>query len=291
VPGLYFTEALAADIAMSITAHLGLPCDAGELAQLPPSRLSAAADEVADTMAANPRWGEAAHLQAPFAPIVDGEVLPAAPWQALADGAASGVELIVGHTRDEYRLFMVALGQLGTITPERIDAALRMLAPDPAAYRAAHSEAGPERLWELLHSDWLFRMPSLRLAQAQQAHAQTHLYELTWDAPGMGGETLGACHGLGVPLTFGNLTAGAAAFLIGDPPPAEAGEIATRVRAAWIAFAATGDPGWPAYDPRARKTWIIDAEPDVTRYPEEVSRRLWAEHPFGPVGLAIAAAG
>jgi para-nitrobenzyl esterase len=219
VPGLYFTEALATDIGAAISSHLGLPPSARELARLSPSRLNDAADEVAATMAANPRWGHAAHLQAPFAPVVDGEVLPAVPWQALADGAASGVQLIVGHTRDEYRLFMAVKGELGEITPEHTDAALRVLAPDPGAYRAAHPEAGPEQLYELLHSDWLFRMPSLRLAQAHHPHGPTHLYELTWNAPGMGGETLGACHGLGVPLTFGNLTAGAAAFLIGDARP------------------------------------------------------------------------
>ena len=287
VPGLYFTEALATDIAAVITGHLGLPPSARELARLSPSRLNDAADEVADKMAANPRWGQAAHLQAPFAPVVDGEVLPAVPWQALAGGAASGVELIVGHTRDEYRLFMAVKGELGEITPEQTDAALRVLAADPGAYRAAHPAVGPERLYELLHSDWLFRMPSLRLAEAHHPHGPTHLYELTWNAPGMGGETLGACHGLGLPLTFGNLTAGAAAFLIGHRPPPEAAGLATRVRAAWTAFAATGDPGWPAYDPRERHTWIIDTEPAVRPYPEETSRRLWVDHPFAPVGLAV----
>jgi para-nitrobenzyl esterase len=136
VPGLYFTEALATDIAAAITGHLGLPPSARELARLSPSRLNDAADEVAGKMAANPRWGQAAHLQAPFAPVVDGEVLPAVPWQALAGGAASGVELIVGHTRDEYRLFMAVKGELGEITPEQTDAALRVLAADPGAYRA-----------------------------------------------------------------------------------------------------------------------------------------------------------
>ena len=286
VPGLYFTEALATDIAGAITAHLGLPPSAHELARISPSRLSVAADEVAAKMAANPRWGEAAHLQTPFAPVVDGEVLPAVPWQALAGGAASGIELIVGHTRDEYRLFMAVKGELGEITAEQIDAALSVLAPDPGAYRAAHPAVGSEKLYELLHSDRLFRMPSLRLAQAHHLHGQTHLYELTWNAPGMGGETLGACHGLGLPLTFGNLTAGAAAFLIGHQPSAEAARLTTRVRAAWTAFAATGDPGWPAYDPRERQTWIIDTEPAVRPYPEEISRRLWAEHPFAPVGLS-----
>ena len=289
VPGLFFTEALAADIGAAITACLGLPPAAGELAQLPPSRLSDAADEVAARMAGNPRWGQAAHFQAPFAPVVDGEVLPDAPWRALADGAASGVELVVGHTRDEYRLFMVVKGQLGEITPEQTDAALHVLAPDPGAYRAAHPAVGPERLYELLHSDRLFRMPSLCLAEAHRPHGPTHLYELTWNAPGMGGGVLGACHGLGLPLTFGNLTAGAAEFLIGHEPPPEAAELSTRVRAAWTAFAATGDPGWPAYDPRGRHTWIIDTEPAVRPYPEETSRRLWADHPFAPVGLTAPA--
>jgi para-nitrobenzyl esterase len=286
LPGLYFTEALANDIGAAITGRLGVPPSARVLAGLSPSQLNEAADEVAVTMAANPRWGQAAHVETPFAPVVDGEVLPAVPWPALAAGAASGVELIVGHTRDEYRLFMVAKGELGRITAEQTDAALRLLSPDPAAYRAAHPAAGPERLYELLHSDWLFRMPSLRLADAHQSHGPTHLYELTWNAPGLGGETLGACHGLGLPLTFGNLTAGAAAFLIGDRPPPETAALATRVRAAWTAFAATGDPGWPAYDPRERHTWIIDTEPAVRRYPEETSRRLWADYPFPPVDLA-----
>src|SRR5450631_3381457 len=289
VPGLYFTEALATDIGAAITGHLGLPPSARELARLSPSRLNDAADEVAGKMAANPRWGQAAHLQAPFAPVVDGEVLPAVPWQALAGGAASGVELIVGHTRDEYRLFMAIKGELGKVTPEQTNAALRVLAPDPDAYRAAHPSASLEKLYELLHSDWLFRMPSLRLAEAHHAHGRTHLYELAWNAPGMGGETLGACHGLGLPLTFGNLTAGAAAFLIGEPPPPEAAGLTTRVRAAWTAFAATGDPGWPAYDLSERLTWIIDTEPTVRPYPEETSRRRWAGHPFAPVGLAVPA--
>src|SRR3954452_12226274 len=112
---------------------------------------------------------------------------------------------------------MLVKGELGAITTEQTEAALQVLAPDPEAYRAAFPAADPERLYELLHSDWLFRMPSLRMAEAHCLHGPTHVYELTWNAPGMGGQTLAACHGLGLPLTFGNLTAGAGAFLIGDP--------------------------------------------------------------------------
>jgi para-nitrobenzyl esterase len=61
------------------------------------------------------------------------------------------------------------------------------------------------------------------------------------------------------------------------------------VRSAWTSFATTGDPGWPAYDVDARRTWIIDSHPRVAAYPEETSRRLWSDESIAPVDLVRAA--
>ena len=285
VPSLFFSAELAADIAAAVADELGVAPLAGELARLSPERLIDAGDTVAGKMGDYPQWGRVAYVQSLFAPVVDGEVLPEAPWRLLADGAARDVELIVGHNRDEYRLFMLIKGETGQITAERAATALRELAPDPEAYRAAYPGADDEQLYELVHSDWTFRMPSVQLAETHQRHGRAHLYELTWPAPGMGGDVLGACHGLGLPLTFGNLTVGSAGLLLGQEPPPAAAELSARVRAAWIAFATTGDPGWPAYEPQNRHTWIIDTEPGVTAYPEEASRELWAGHTFDPLTL------
>ncbi len=157
------------------------------------------------------RWGPITYRPIPFAPVVDGDVLPATPWQALAAGAGRDVDLLVGHTRDEHRLFSLIDGVLGQVTEEQAETALRALAPGPDGarrYREAFPAAGPEELYELVNADWLFRMPTLHLAEAHAAAGgRTHLYELTWPAPGMGG-ALGACHGLDVPLVFGNLSSG-----------------------------------------------------------------------------------
>ena len=129
--------------------------------------------------------------------------------------------LIVGHTRDEARLFLAMSGQLGTITEERAAHVLRGLGPGPdgeRAYRAAFPGASAESLYELVQNDWVFRMPTLHLAQAQAAAGGVaYLYELAWAAPVHGG-ILGACHGLDGPLVFGNLDGGLAARLIGPPP-------------------------------------------------------------------------
>jgi para-nitrobenzyl esterase len=289
LPGTYFTPELAADIAAVCAAELGLRPTVADLSTVAPSDLSAAGDAVTAKVGQwAERWGQPAHRTIPFAPVVDGEVLPVTPWQALADGAARDIDLIVGHTRDEQRLFLVIEGLLGQVTPEQTATALEIFAPGPDGarrYRDAFPGAGPEELYELVHSDWLFRMPSFHLAEAQAtAGGRVHLFELTWPAPGMGG-AFGACHGLDVPLVFGNLDRGQPAVLIGEGPSPEAEALSAQMRTAWTSFAIHGDPGWPAYDTGQRLTQVFDTQPAVVAYPEEASRLIWQDHKFPALAL------
>jgi para-nitrobenzyl esterase len=289
VPGALFTPELAADIAATFAAELGLRPTAADLSTVAPAELSAAGDAVIARIGRYAdRWGRPAHRTIPFAPVVDGDVLPTTPWRALADGAGRDVDLIVGHTRDEQRLFSWIEGVLGQVSDERAATALDLFSPDPDGprrYRDTFPHAGPEELFDLVLSDWLFRMPSLHLAEAQvQAGGRAHLFELTWPAPAMDG-ALGACHGLDVPLVFGNLDKGQTAMLIGTDPAPDAAKLSTRMRTAWAAFAADGNPGWPAYDTRQRLTQLFDTQPEVTGYPEEASRLIWQDHTFTALPL------
>ncbi|WSG37391.1 carboxylesterase family protein [Dactylosporangium sp. NBC_01737] len=289
IPGTFFSPELAADIAAAFAAELGVRPTAADLSTVDPTLLPAAGDAVFTKIEQwKDRWGPITYRPIPFAPVVDGDVLPATPWQALAAGAARGVDLLAGHVRDEHRLFSLIDGVLGQVTAEQADAALRALAPGPdgaGRYRAAFPDASSEQLYETVNADWLFRMPTLHLAAAHAAAGgRTHLFEVTWAAPGMAG-ALGACHGLDVPLVFGNLSSGRPGMLIGDPPPAEAEALSARIRAAWTAFATGGDPGWPAYDAAQRLTQILDTRPAVTAYPEAASERLWREHTFAALPL------
>ncbi len=267
--GTYFTPRLAADIASACADELGV--EPVELPTVDPRLLPVASDAVAATIGRfASRWGRAAHAPALFAPVVDGAVLPTTPWR----GLSGSVELMVGHTRHEQRLLTALSGLLGEVTEEQAAETAAVFGPDPQRYRESFPD--PEELYEVVRSDWLFRMPSLHLAEAQLAvGGRAHLYELTWPAPGMGG-VLGACHGLDVPLVFGNLTTGQTAWLIGEPTP-EAEALSTQMRTAWVSFATHGDPGWAGYDTGA--TRLFDCEPEVTAYPEQVSRQIWREAP------------
>ncbi len=290
VPGLYCTPALAADIAATLAARLGAAPTAAGLAATDPQRLADEVDPLSSEMPAHAdRWGRVAHVGTPFSPVVDGELVPDVPWRALADGRAAGVELLTGHNRDEYRLFLVLAGRLGKITEEDAATALRILAPGAdgeQAYRSSYPHASAEALCELVHSDAMFRMPGLHLAEAHTAAGGTaFLYELCWPSPALGG-ALGACHALDVPLLFGTFSSPFGRILLGEEEPsAEALALASEIRRAWTAFVAHGDPGWPAYRADQRLTRLLDADPSTAPYPEEPSRQIWNGHDLSPFDL------
>ncbi|MEU5861696.1 carboxylesterase family protein [Nonomuraea sp. NPDC047529] len=290
VPGLHSTPALARQVTAALADRLGATAPtAAALRDIDPWRLAAELTSFnAGLHAHRESWGRLTATGTALCPVVDGEVLPETPWSALTGGRASGIELLVGHTRDEFRLFSVMSGRRGTFTDHDARTALELLAPRPRgaeAYRAAFPQAGPEELVETVYSDALFRMPSQKLAEANAAAGGTsYLFELRWPAPALGG-TLGACHSLDVPLAFGTLDSPVGAQLIGDEPGPEAVALAHELREAWVRFVTTGDAGWAVYRPDRRLTRVLDAESETVPYPEHASLRIWDGHSPAPFDL------
>lgn len=280
--GTFLSAELAADIAAALADAARLPAAGAELfAAVPPDRLVAAAGAVESTLPERTRWGAVTQCDTVFSPVVDGEVLTRTPWRALRAGTARDVELLAGHNRNEFRLFMMFSEMIGQVTHAEAARVLRALGAEE--YRTAFPGAAPEELYELALSDWLFRMPTALLANA---HAGTrYLYELTYPAPGSGG-VLGACHALDVPLLFGAWAGeGIARTVGGDNPPASLLALGDVMRGEWAAFASGGDPGWPAWRPDEQLTRIYADPPTVARYPERASLRLWDDRRFDPLPL------
>ncbi|RKT19785.1 carboxylesterase type B [Streptomyces sp. 1114.5] len=284
VPGNLCTPALAAEVTAELAKLVGTAPTAAALAEVAPWTLAAAVTDLGAELPRHlARWGRLAQAGIATVPVVDGEVLPGAPWSVLASGRVAGVDLLVGHTRDEFRLFGVLSGRHGTFTDEEAGLALDLLAPAPSGpdrYRAAHPGATASDLLETVSSDALFRMPSLRLAEANSAAGGTsYLVELAYPAPAMGG-LFGACHGLDVPLAFGSLDSPIGRHFLGEPPAPEAVRLSRELQQGWVRFVTTGDPGWAAFDPEQQLTRVLDARSETVRYPEQASREIWAGHPL-----------
>ena len=263
VPGVLLSPELAGDLAAACAAELGVGATVAELGDVEPELLVMAAEAVRGAM--QERWGLAAKRGIQFAPVVDGDVLPETPWRAVAAGRARNIALMVGHTRDEQRLFSLLQGILGQVTAEMAAEAVDLFAPKNATYP---SISAPEALFDVVHGDWLFRMPSLHLAEAQAAAGgPVHLFELTYQG------ALGAAHGLDIPLVFGNFDQGQTAALVAGSPAPELEELAARMRKVWAA-----GPDWPVYESEQRLTMVFDAVSSVQPYPEDESRLIWQGH-------------
>ena len=97
---------------------LGVPPDRDSIKAVPLDKfVQAASDLVVEVQTApDPaRWGQLALSLLPFAPTVDGSVLPAAPLTSITAGQGGNVPLLIGSNRDEARLFLVAAATIDLI--------------------------------------------------------------------------------------------------------------------------------------------------------------------------------
>ena len=169
--------------------------------------------------------------------------------------------------------------QVGEIDPGRPDpdGDRDLRRPQRRRRRHVHRRTGPARpigdVLVAISTDQAFRIPSIRLAETQAGLGRpTYMYLFTWPTPVMDGR-LKSCHALELPFMWNALDRPGLSQLTGDGPERQA--IADTMHAAWIAFARTGDPGWPAYDATRRATQRFDVDCEILDDPMADERQLW----------------
>jgi para-nitrobenzyl esterase len=225
----------------------------------------------------------------PLTPVVDGAVLPAAPQDAIADGSASDVPLLIGTNRDEFKMFLIA-DPKGRDPDEDVvcrrlqrafSAASERLEPQAAVdgYRASRARRGesvePRELWSAIESDRIFRVGSIKAAEAHAAYQpRTYTYLFTRESPAMRG-ALGACHALELPFVFGTLDTPGIDRFAGTGPEARA--LSEEMMDAWLTFARTGEAPWPTYEGGRRATMVFGPASRVEDAPMDDERQLWQQ--------------
>jgi para-nitrobenzyl esterase len=282
-------------VAGYLAAALGVPAERDAIRAVPLDKLVRAASDLVVEVQTAPdpaRWGQLALSLLPFAPTVDGTLLPAAPLTSIAGGQGRDVPLLIGSNREEARLFLVAAQTIGVIDDgllEAVAAGYGLPGDGLAVYRDVMPGARPGDVLAAVISDWFFRVPAIRVAEARAAGvagagregvgagvgvgagAGTWMYRLDHPEPASNHE-LGACHGVEVPFVFDTIGGSELEPRLG-PRPSQA--VADRVHRVWVDFVTGGDPGWAPYDPGRRTTGLLTDVVTAADDPAGRERAVW----------------
>jgi para-nitrobenzyl esterase len=195
-----------------------------------------------------------------FGPVLDMKWLTRHPFWPDANPQSNAIPLLLGNTHDETRAFyrpghplLAGLGWdnlAARIAPElRIDAHPEWVV---AEYRRLFPAYAPEQIfYAATTAGRSWRAQIIEAEERARAGVPAFVYQLDHPSP--------APHGTDIPLVFA-----------GEGPVAEA----------FLRFARSGDPGWPAYMLPSRRTMIFDRTPRVVSDPRRAERELFARIPY-----------
>ena len=207
-------------------------------------------------------------LEHPFAPTVDGKILPQHPFDPVAPAISAHVPMLIGATLNEMETG-IAKPELEAMT--ETDLAVHVYEMYGirnkkiiAAYRQLYPQAKPFDILSVIAA-----MPRRQNAVTQAIRqslqkGQVYQYLFSWQSPVLDGRPR-AYHCAELPFVFDNIDRCVNMTGGGANPQA----LAAKVRDAWIAFARTGTPnhrGLPQWNPftvNNQTTMIFDNKCEV----------------------------
>lgn len=264
-------------VLQALGLHLG---DEEQLRDLDVAAILAAQQTVGQSLLDN------GNMFLPFCPVVDGVVLPRQPLDAVRDGSAANVPVLVGTTADEWNLFHVMRRQPGGMDDATLERRVARVLPADRAheaidvYRGAQPDATNDDIFCAIGTDLVFRIPAVRLAEAQSAHQRaTRVYLFNYKSTAFGGG-LGACHAIDIPFVFDNVDRRGVDVLVGDIDD-DTRALSTATSQAWLAMARSGSPQhdglppWPEYSTKNRTVMELGRTRQLLDDPGGAERAFW----------------
>lgn len=253
---------LASKVSAALLAFYGVEDSREAVAALPVEKLFTFASFIAEHDK-DPEWCRMlGGNTALFKPYYDGEILQKRPVDAIAEGAARGLEIMVGTAEEEWRLYAVQNGMIDTVDESGVKS-FTDAAGFPASiadqYRQAGRGSTPGEIFTALRSDFIFRMPANKVLESQaKAGGRAWAYSFAWKSNAYNGR-MGAAHSLDIPFVFKTLHKDSPRIksTLGTNPP---DSLADAMHGAWVNFASTGNPGWTPFDLDRRMTMRFDTE-------------------------------
>ncbi|ORV40443.1 carboxylesterase [Mycolicibacter engbaekii] len=272
--GLVRNTEIAAAFAERFAALLGVrPGDAAQaLLRVSPAELLDAQDRLIDE-------GNRDMLGAfPIGPVCGDDVVPVEPVEAMRQGSAHRVPLIVGSNAEEGRLFTRFLKMLPVDEPT-VEA---VLAGADATVReriiAAYPDYPKRSACVRLGGDFAFNAAVWQIAEAHGAHAPTYVYRYDYAPRMLRWSGMGATHATELFAVFDIYRSGGfGRLLTAGADRRTAVQVSKQVQRRWGAFSREGVPGenWPAYSADERAVMVFDRRTRLEYDPAPERRKAW----------------
>lgn len=210
-------------------------------------------------------------------PTFDTEFLPQDPVQAMRNGTAHRVPLIVGTNADEGRLFTRVMQLLPT-TETAIDL---LLADSDVESRDRITKAYPgypsPSACVRLGGDFAFGTAAWQFASAHGRHAPTYVYRYDYAPRTFHWSGLGATHATELFAVFDVYRTRFGSVLTAAADRRSSRRVSNDVQGRWRAFSRTGVPGegWPEYTADNRAVMVFDRQSHLEYDPDADRRRAW----------------
>ncbi|PLK25732.1 carboxylesterase/lipase family protein [Novosphingobium sp. TH158] len=204
-------------------------------------------------------------------PVLDMKHLHRHPFWPDAAPQGNAIPMMLGNTVMETRAFYgsghrLIQGLDWSNLAERAGPEMRVdISPDwvVARFRERYPNADPVELFHRIVTagrSWRGQVEEAE-ARARNGRGNTFVYQLDFEQ---------AKHTDDIGLSFGTFE---------NPTPARQA-MSDRVMDAFVRFARTGNPGWPAYDLKQRSTMVFDQDSRVVSSPRQWERELFARVPY-----------
>ena len=272
--GMVGTPDIAAEFADRFVEELGVDRDNAAVALLRarPAELVRAMDIVMTTSLNSMRGA------APVGPTCGDEFLPLEPFEAMKQGRAHKIPLIVGTNADEGKLFTRFMKLLPT-TEHAIE---RVLAHSPPEVRqrvlAAYPHYPHPDACVQFGGDMIFNTAAWQIAEAHAKLAPTYVYRYDFAPRTLHWTGFGATHATELLAVFGIYRSRVGAVLTAGVDQRAAVKVSHQVQTRWHEFARTGVPGddWPVYNSIDRPVLVFDRHTHVEYDPHPHRREAWA---------------
>jgi para-nitrobenzyl esterase len=213
----------------------------------------------------------------PVGPTSGTAFLPADPVDAMADGTAHRLPLIVGNNAEEGRLFTRFLPLLPTNEP-MIEKLFASAGPEHrdrilAAYPHYPSDAACIQLG----GDFAFGSATWQIAEAHSRHAPTYVYRYDYAPRTLQWSGFGATHAMELLAVFDTYRTTYGSVLTAAADRRSARRVCRDVQSRWRAFSRSGIPGegWPTYTADKRAVLVFDRTSRVEFDPAAQRRQAW----------------